>query len=95
SLDYKRLQESVKEITASIKSHSEKIEVLQNRNKSLVKGNIKEMAANVKTHSDTIESLQENYKEIMEELSVASSFMSNLKDENIKLKLELKDYNKK
>ncbi|KAK0046786.1 GTPase IMAP family member 8 [Biomphalaria pfeifferi] len=109
SLDYKRLQESVKEITASIKSHSEMIEVLQKRNKSLVKENINEIAANVKKHSDMIESLQENisdilstqnqfnehYKEIMEELSVASSFMSNLKDENIKLKLELKDYNKK
>ncbi|KAK0046778.1 myosin-9-like isoform X1, partial [Biomphalaria pfeifferi] len=114
SLDYKRLQESVKEITASIKSHSEIIEVLQKRYKSLVKGNIKEIAANVTTHSDMIESLKENiseilstqnqfneticaehYKEIMEELSVASSFMSNLKDENIKLKLELKDYNKK
>ncbi|KAI8776249.1 GTPase IMAP family member 8, partial [Biomphalaria glabrata] len=120
SFVYKRLEEKLQEITASVESQSERIDILQDKNESLVKEKLQEITASVKTQSDITTILQEkhtilekttkklskqnqdiekisqeHYEEIMEELSVASSFMSNLKDENIKLSTALTEHNKK
>ncbi|KAK0046785.1 GTPase IMAP family member 8 [Biomphalaria pfeifferi] len=91
SLDYKRLEKKLKEMTANVKTQSDITTLLQEKH-TILKKATKKLS---KQNHDREKICEEHYEEIMEELSVASSFMSNLKDENIKLSTALTEHNKK
>ncbi|KAK0046791.1 GTPase IMAP family member 8 [Biomphalaria pfeifferi] len=88
SLDYKRLDEKLKEVTTCVASHTDTIESLLKDKLALKKATKK-----VSKQNQANEQLcAEHYEEIMAELSRASSFMSSLKDENIKLRTDLTEH---
>ncbi|KAK6961769.1 protein AIG1-like isoform X2 [Biomphalaria glabrata] len=88
---YKRLEEKLTDMSTRVESYEDMVEILQEKNKVLEK-KLKRISEKNQANGNIC---AERYKEIMEELTVASSFMSNLKDENIKLRTELSEHNKK
>uniref|UniRef100_A0A2C9L1Q2 Uncharacterized protein n=1 Tax=Biomphalaria glabrata TaxID=6526 RepID=A0A2C9L1Q2_BIOGL len=83
--------EKLQEVTVCVKKQSDITTILEEKQTSLEKAT-KKLSKQNQVREQICE---EHYKEIMEELSVASRFMSNLKDENIKLSTELAEHNKK
>ncbi|XP_055869711.1 uncharacterized protein LOC106075706 isoform X1 [Biomphalaria glabrata] len=88
SLDYKRLEEKLKEVTTRVASHTDMIESLLKDKLALKKATKK-----VSKQNQANEQLcAEHYEEIVAELSSASIFMSNLEVENIKLRTDLTEH---
>ncbi|KAK0046783.1 AIG protein [Biomphalaria pfeifferi] len=91
TFDYQKLEEKLKDISTNVESYKDMVEILQQKNKVIEK-NFKKISKQNKANGTIC---AEHYQEIMEELSVASRFMSNLKDEKINLSTELTEHNKK
>uniref|UniRef100_A0A2C9L471 Uncharacterized protein n=1 Tax=Biomphalaria glabrata TaxID=6526 RepID=A0A2C9L471_BIOGL len=91
TFDYQKLEEKLTDMSTSVESYKDMVEILQEKNKVLEK-NFKRISKQNKANGNIC---AEHYQQIMEELSVASRFMSNLKDEKINLSTELTEQNKK